>query len=258
MDFSSSQVSTGAKANTNGQWDVSDTPTTAPEKQCQSCEELKPKGAFTSSQWKRTQGTGRCINCCEADIKISQKSCVSCNTKERDAFSTSQWKLSAGTGRCKECCKKEENMPSASVHLLVSRESKDATAVEESNQQPTKPRLHAEMETGIAMEDSADEQDRSFVQSVGPVHASDDVSQLTSAVSESAPHVHVKPCFECGKSEPQTGFTASQWKKRLGTGRCLNCVKKSPQWQTGIVESSLQAKVCCECNVSKPHTDFSP
>ena len=64
--------------------------------------------------------------------------------------------------------------------------------------------------------------------------------------------------LECGKSEPQTGFTASQWKKRLGTGRCLNCVKKSPQWQTGIVESSLQAKVCCECNVSKPHTDFSP
>mmetsp|Transcript_1899 Transcript_1899/g.4113 ORF Transcript_1899/g.4113 Transcript_1899/m.4113 type:complete len:279 (+) Transcript_1899:175-1011(+) len=69
---------------------------------------------------------------------------------------------------------------------------------------------------------------------------------------------YVKQCFECHKPKPQIGFTASQWKKRLGTGKCIDCVSNTIQWKTSSIGSSLQMKACGECNKSKPHAEFSP
>ena len=69
---------------------------------------------------------------------------------------------------------------------------------------------------------------------------------------------NVKQCYECKQSKQQMEFTASQWKKRLGTGRCIQCVSKTAQWQSTSVQSSLQTKICCECKKTKPHFEFSP
>ena len=251
------QSSTGNTANTNQKQEA--TFFAGVEKQCNSCKISKPRNAFTSSQWKKAQRTGRCIACTEADIKTSQKFCVSCNTKERDAFSISQWRLSAGTGRCKECFKKNQHMPSISESPNVSKENKDAIGVEETNHLPVElhvyPEAHSEKKIAI---ESDGQENEEICGKLVEITYDEDVSQLASANSESASSGPVKLCFECGKAKPQIHFTASQWKKRRGTGRCLTCVSQSPQWQTGSVECNLQAKVCCECNVSKSHVEFSP
>lgn len=71
-----------------------------------------------------------------------------------------------------------------------------------------------------------------------------------------ASNAYSKPCFECRQSKVQSDFTASQWKRRVGTGKCLTCVAKSHQWSNSNV--ALQTKMCGECKASKPHAMFSP
>jgi hypothetical protein len=68
-----------------------------------------------------------------------------------------------------------------------------------------------------------------------------------------------KKCFECGLKKLQGGFTASQWTKHMGRGRCIECVSKCPQWQSSnITPASLQTKTCAACQLKKNHNDFSP
>ena len=85
------------------------------------------------------------------------------------------------------------------------------------------------------------------------------IHQTTPLTSTPSQHQNVKTCSECKQPKPQTEYTASQWKKRVGTGKCISCVSKfDPQWQTSSIGSSLQMKACSECNVGKPHTEWSP
>jgi hypothetical protein len=69
---------------------------------------------------------------------------------------------------------------------------------------------------------------------------------------------NLKTCKECSQPKPQTGFTASQWKKRVGTGSCIACVSKCIQWKVYNVGSAFQTKVCSECKGKKSHLAFSP
>jgi hypothetical protein len=69
----------------------------------------------------------------------------------------------------------------------------------------------------------------------------------------------LKQCFECQRSKDQNCFTASQWKKTKGTGRCIGCVSLCAQWlSSGISPSTLQAKLCCSCQQQKKHAEFTP
>ena len=69
---------------------------------------------------------------------------------------------------------------------------------------------------------------------------------------------NVKACLECSHSKPQAGFTASQWKKRVGTGRCVACVSKTVQWNSSNIVADLTKKVCHDCKIGKSHAEFSP
>ena len=63
----------------------------------------------------------------------------------------------------------------------------------------------------------------------------------------------VKKCVTCGKSKPQTDFTASQWKKNAKTIKCSDCVSKLAAYQP----PKLKIKICCSCGVSKAFHCFS-
>ena len=71
-------------------------------------------------------------------------------------------------------------------------------------------------------------------------------------------HTRTKPCSECGQQRPQSEFTASQWKKKVGAGRCVMCVSKTVQWQTGgMTAESLQKKRCSSCEQDKSFDQYS-
>ena len=169
------------------------------------------------------------------------KQCSSCgDSKRKSAFTLTQWKQTTRTGRCIECCEKEastsEPETSTTKQCFSCHQSKLQSAFTSSQ----------------------------WKQSVGTgryigchVETEEKLSQPSASVDVSASQ-YVKPCFECHKSKPHVEFTASQWKKRVGTGKCITCVSNTIQWKTGLVCSSLQIKACGECNVSKPHAEFSP
>lgn len=71
-------------------------------------------------------------------------------------------------------------------------------------------------------------------------------------------HTRTKPCLDCGQQRLQSEFTASQWKKKVGSGRCVNCVSKTVQWQTGgLTAGSLQKKRCSSCGQDKSFDQYS-
>ena len=157
------------------------------------------------------------------------KQCFACKaSKPKEEFSPTQWKQPLGTGRCKECCEEEaDKLSSTKVKLSdkVSLTKSDTCEAEKSS--------------------TSDKQ-----------HSSDD--SIKTEKDQSRNQGNVKQCYGCKQSKQQMEFTASQWKKRVGTGRCIQCVSKSAQWQSTPVQSSLQTKICYECKEKKPHFEFSP
>ena len=75
------------------------------------------------------------------------------------------------------------------------------------------------------------------------------VSEVSNAVSEYS----VKKCSECEQSKPKSDFSASQWKKKVGTGKCSLCVSKLPARQTIHQETTI----CCNCRVNKTFQYFT-
>lgn len=63
----------------------------------------------------------------------------------------------------------------------------------------------------------------------------------------------LKECVTCKTSKPQSGFTASQWKKNAATIKCSACVFNLPAYQI----PQLKSKKCCSCGVSKAFESFS-
>mmetsp|Transcript_22540 Transcript_22540/g.47504 ORF Transcript_22540/g.47504 Transcript_22540/m.47504 type:complete len:530 (+) Transcript_22540:2085-3674(+) len=222
--------------------------------------EMNPKGTSESPQqepaYKDDASTGD-----GANIKDKQgvtaastthpiKQCSSCDqSKPKSSFSTSQWGKPLRTGKCLECCEKEGEASGGTISLkrcFSCTHSKERDAFTASQwKQPAG--------AGRCRECSNIINEPSKVDDEGVTKNS---CQPKPDVPESLSHV--KKCFECGQSKPQAGFTASQWKRRIGTGKCVSCVSKSPQWQTCGVASSLQTKLCNDCNVKKPHDGFSP
>lgn len=74
-----------------------------------------------------------------------------------------------------------------------------------------------------------------------------------SEVSNAASEYSVKKCSECSQSKPKSDFSASQWKKKVGTGKCSVCVSKLPARQTIHQETTI----CCNCRVTKTFQDFT-
>lgn len=74
-----------------------------------------------------------------------------------------------------------------------------------------------------------------------------------SEVSNAASEYSVKKCSECSQSKPRSDFSASQWKKKVGTGKCSLCVSNLPARQTIHHETT----VCCNCRVTKTFQDFT-
>jgi len=160
------------------------------------------------------------------------KQCFACNaSKPKEDFSSTQWKQPLKTGRCKECCKGETDS-SSSTKIKFS--DKEASEVKKSNT------------CEVEKSSTPDKQ-----------HNPND------SIKANEEHIpsqgNVKQCYECKQSKQQMEFTASQWKKRLGTGRCFQCVSKTaPQWTSSSIKPTLQTKICCECKEKKPHFEFSP
>ena len=157
--------------------------------------------------------------------------CYACNaSKPKEDFSSTQWKQPVRTGRCKECCKGET-------------ESSSSTKVKFSDKETSEVKKSDTCE--VEKSSTPDKQ-----------HNSND------SIKANEEHIpsqgNVKQCYGCKQSKQQMEFTASQWKKRKGTGRCIECVSKTAQWQSTPVQSSLQTKICCECKEKKPHFEFSP
>lgn len=71
--------------------------------------------------------------------------------------------------------------------------------------------------------------------------------------SEEKGEEKLKLCVSCKTSKPQTGFTASQWKKNAATIKCSACVSDLPAYQTSL----LKNKKCCSCCLSKAFESFS-
>lgn len=177
------------------------------------------------------------------------KQCHSCGeSKPKSAFSLSEWEQPARAGSCLECCEKESNATN-SKQCSSCGQSKPAT-------NSTSSQLNQSAGSGRCID--CGKKDAPTSESSAPVDVNDEKDVTRPKPESATQHIYVKLCFDCKQSKPQTDFTASQWKKRVGTGKCITCVSKSVQWQTGSVGSSLQMKACGECNVSKPHTDFSP
>lgn len=55
------------------------------------------------------------------------------------------------------------------------------------------------------------------------VAANSTIENEHSASHNPNPNLPLKQCFECQRSKDQNCFTASQWKKTKGTGRCIGC-----------------------------------
>lgn len=86
---------------------------------------------------------------------------------------------------------------------------------------------------------------------------SDATSQLNTAriseVSNAANEYSVKKCSECSQSKPKSDFSASQWKKQVGSGKCSLCVFNLPARQIFHQETTI----CCNCRVTKTFQDFT-
>jgi hypothetical protein len=96
-----------------------------------------------------------------------------------------------------------------------------------------------------------------------PVHTPTSVTPLNVAttftnVDAASGQDNLKTCKECSQPKPQTEFTASQWKNRVGTGSCITCVSKCIQWKVYNIGSAFQTKVCSECKRKKSHLAFTP
>lgn len=86
-------------------------------KPCFDCNRKRPQDCFTSSQWRKTNGSGKCIDCVSKCLQwqtsnittatLQLKLCCGCRQKKKHAdFSQSQWRRNVGTGRCRACVEK--------------------------------------------------------------------------------------------------------------------------------------------------------
>lgn len=169
--------------------------------------------------------------------------CISCKqTKPQSAYSSSQWKRPASSRSCIACCEKKTFVPDEGAMKKCF-----SCRVEKSKADFTTSQWRQPVGTGRCSSCSADD-DKPKTETIQPNQAT---------FGTTAPN-NTKPCFECNQEKAQADFTASQWKKRRGTGKCIACVSKTIQWQTGSVGTSLQLKPCGECGIDKPHAMFSP
>lgn len=89
-----------------------------------------------------------------------------------------------------------------------------------------------------------------------PRHLPSRHKQSSQSFDEAMPtNLPVKQCRVCNGEKPQHCFTSSQWRKTVGTGQCIDCVSKCPQWQTSSV--TLQVKLCGTCQQNKKYAEFS-
>ena len=170
------------------------------------------------------------------------KQCYACNaSKPKEDFSSTQWKQPVRTGRCKACYEKETVSSSSIKQQQKVKVSKPPVTNEAKKSDPNVN----DANTGVDIQQTGSES-----------HSTND--SIKTEEDQCQSQGNVKQCYECKKSKQQMEFTASQWKKRLGTGRCIECVSKTAQWQSTPVQSSLQTKICCECKEKKPHFEWSP
>ena len=208
--------------------------------------DLEAKPATAPDETDGKSNLGQSAPTTDMHVKL----CFECKQSKRQAgYTASQWKKRIGTGRCFACfiasatinSSTETPMPAEASNVSKTRSiAAPGEAGDEIKIKKKTPKVNADLEAKPA--------------------TAPDETDGKSNLGQSAPttDMHVKLCFECKQSKRQAGYTASQWKKRIGTGRCVACVSKTVQWQTGGVGNSLQVKPCGDCSVSKPHTDFSP
>lgn len=223
-------------ASTSGDADDDDKKTPAAPTPSAKAEDTASKQSATASKTE----VNRPANPIPSPSTEARKQCHSCRrTKPKSEFSPAQYRRPAGTGRCQECCVKASS--------ATNTDAAGTTSV--TNRFPAAPNTTANV-TNTAPNIRSEVSDTS-----GDEPSSKDDPMPASA---SSTQEYVKPCFECGQEKPQSVYTASQWKKRVGTGKCITCVSKSVQWKTNPVCSNLQTKICDGCKESKSHTEFSP
>lgn len=201
-----------------------------PVKQCSSCHNSKPKSSFPLSQWKLTGRTGSCNECCDLFGPTME------TPNKRLRFSSQQSEAQKSTQAESSQCIVGDSQP-------INTSTTQDTNLSAKLVKPPPP--------------SSSTSNKASLLSIG-VDEKNKIHQTSPLASTPSQHQNVKTCFECKQPKPLTEYTASQWKKRVGTGKCITCVSKCPQWQTSSIGSSLQTKACSECNVSKPHTEWSP
>ena len=150
-----------------------------------------------------------------------------------------------------------EKFPAASRGCKQCSSKPAVTAAEDGNNDD----ISFIAEPPITHEDQVQSKYQSTVQSVNLEQRRDNDVEVQAKTPDpfERSSLPTKKCFECGNEKPQGRFTASQWKKTKGSGKCINCVSKCPQWQSsGIVSKSLQlSKLCQACMQKKKHPEFT-
>ena len=276
------QQSNGSSEPTAPEESVGKVPSTEPVKQCFSCGASKLTKDFTPAQYKLPQRTGSCIDCCNKEEASASNTAVLTveqpNKKPKLNGNDHSIPVPGGSSTEKEASTpktvlaverpsdKPEHHNSACGHSKASEagevnpeksQSMPVPGGSSNKEEASAPSAVPTVEqlSGQSKSHNSDDCSSSKASEAGDVKAERNQSAPATGGSSSN---NVKPCIECGQSKAQPDFTASQWRRKVGTGRCFTCVSKSIQWQTGSVSTTLQVKFCSECKVKKPHAEFSP
>lgn len=187
-------------------------------------------------------------------------------TKEHSHISASHLEVKSTGVSCVQdttssfqCPQNHENVSinnNITSHFSVNGDQDDISVITEpSVSQENHPKAKTVIEPMAAIPEKTEKPDTNATETAQPQSEAIpgfDLKQQTTT------NLHVKKCFECSIKKGKDEFTPSQWKRTIGSGRCVACVSKCDQWQSSNISlANLLTKVCFECQQHKKYPEFT-